>query len=166
MQHRQRLESNLETLLDFVVAAEEKYWEGVELATCNRNAASIYLLGYAAEMYLKVAAFRVDGAAPLDLVSPKLLPVRRWMAANQPGVEHEGYHSVIFWMEYLRSRRSSRGVPLARNLDGSLVHHVKRIYSIWWVEMRYRPDQASAEETDRLIKDVSWLRSNQQTIWR
>ena len=69
-------------------------------------------------------------------------------------------------MEYVRARRSLGRKSLNRGLDGLLVHHVKRIYLIWWVEMRYRPGQATAEEMDRLYRDVSWLRSSQQAIWR
>ncbi len=57
------------------------------------------------------------------------------------------------------------GRSLDRNLDGLLVHHVERIYAIWWVEMRYRPDQVDIITTNRMFNDVNWLRSNQRPIW-
>jgi hypothetical protein len=164
MQLRQRLESRPESLRDFAVAAEYRFLEGLELATRNHHFAGIYLLGYAAEMYLKIAAFRFDGASPSTLVYPQLQPVRRWMLLRHPKVEHEGFHSLRFWLQYLRSRRQVRGQALDRNFDGALVHHVNRIYSIWWVEMRYRPDRADIMTVNRMFNDVSWLRRNQHRI--
>ncbi len=165
MQLRQRLESSPETLLDFVKAADERYWEGAELASRKRHGAGIYLMGYAAEMYLKFAALRFDGASLGSLVYPQLLPVRRWMQVQHPTLAREGFHSLIFWLQYLRSRRKMRGIPLDKNLDGLLVHHVQRIYFTWWVEMRYRPNQANEMDIQRFLKDAAWLRDNYADIW-
>jgi hypothetical protein len=166
MQLRQRLSLVAQTLSEFVLAAEEKYWEALELATAGRPAASIYLLGYTAEMLLKVAAFRFDGATPADLVEPRLVPARVWLRAHAWHIPHEGYHSVAFWATYLRARRATRGMPLERNLDGQLVHHVRRIYAVWWVEMRYVVNRTTAGDVERLMSDVSWLRDNFTRLWR
>jgi hypothetical protein len=166
MQLRRRLQSKPETISDFYLAADQKYWEGMELGTAGRFAAGIYLLGYAAEMHLKVAAFRFDGANTGDLVSVRLGPARSWMLRQSASVNHEGYHSLMFWMEYVRRRRAASGQSLSKTMDGLLAHHVARIYSLWWVEMRYRPDEASAGELERLLKDVSWVRENQNSLWR
>jgi hypothetical protein len=166
MHLRERLQYTPERIVDFAGACEDKFWEGIELASARRFSAAIYLLGYAAEMHLKLAAFRFDDASANDLVYPRLHVVRRWMGTRQPHVPHERFHSVVFWMHYLRGRRSETAKSLNRNLDGLLVHHVQRIYSTWWVEMRYRPDQASENDLNRMFADVNWLRGNQQFLWR
>ncbi len=166
MQLRQRLALYPETLSDFGVAAEEKYWEGIELAAAGHNAAGIYLLGFTAEMLLKIACFRNDGALVTSPVSPLLVPARTWLNATPMSVPHESYHSLWFWMTYLQARRIHQRRPLARNLDGELVHHVRRLYQVWWIEMRYRPDQATAHEVNRVVTDVTWLRENFLFLWR
>ncbi|MDQ3081487.1 MAG: hypothetical protein M3R07_04655 [Gemmatimonadota bacterium] len=155
MQLRQRLQGQPETLSDFAAAAEQKYWEAIELAACGHRGGGIYLMGYAAEMYLKVSAFRFDGASLADLIEPRLAPARNWLKAQPTSVAHESYHSVLFWMAYLRGRRVAKHHALPTELDGQLVHRVRRIYSVWWVEMRYRPDQATPIEVERLFRDVT-----------
>jgi hypothetical protein len=47
-------------------AADERFWDGVSLAKGDqpRRAGAIYLLGYVAEMVLKVAYFRFTGIPP------------------------------------------------------------------------------------------------------
>lgn len=166
MQLRERLALYPETLSDFSVAAEEKYWEGIELAVNGHYGAGIYLLGFSAEMLLKIACFRNDGALITSAVSPLLVPARIWLSSTAASVPHEGYHSLWFWMAYLRARRIDQRRPMDRNLDGRLSHHVRRLYQVWWIEMRYRPDQATAQEANRVVNDVTWLRDNFSILWR
>lgn len=96
----------------------------------------------------------------------RLAPARTWLRVHPWHVPHEGYHSVLFWATYLRARRAGRRHPLERNLDGELVHHVRRIYALWWVEMRYLPDRAGAGDVQRLAADVTWVRDNFPRFWR
>jgi hypothetical protein len=64
MRLRQRLSLRPETISDFAVAAEQKYREGISVAKAGHPGAAIYFFGYTAEMLLKAACFRVDGASP------------------------------------------------------------------------------------------------------
>lgn len=53
-------------------SAQERFWDGIELATTPdaRRTAAIYMLGYVVEILLKVAFFRVRGLPaeqPIDL---------------------------------------------------------------------------------------------------
>jgi hypothetical protein len=166
MQLRRRLELQPETISDFAASADQKYWEGLELVLAGHRGSGIYLMGYTAEMILKIACFRFDGAATTDLIGPRLGPVRTRMRSHPGNIPSEGYHSLRFWCEYLRYRRATVGRSLDSNLDGLLVHHVKRIYCSWWVEMRYRPDSASTDDVRRMFSDVKWLRENQLVLWR
>jgi hypothetical protein len=166
MQLRQRLSLRPETISDFAIAAEQKYREGIIVAKAGHPGAGIYFFGYTAEMLLKAACFRFDGASPSDRVAPRLAPARNWLASHPWSVNPEGYHSLEFWTTYLRARRVSQGRALDRNLDGQLLHRARRRYLVWWVEMRYRSDRATPEEVRRVFNDVTWLREHFVSLWR
>lgn len=162
---RIRLEVVQETLQDFELAAEEKYWEGAALLSAGHPAGGIYVLGYAAEMILKHAGFRTQGHRPGTVVSALFGPARQWMRTRPPSIQPENYHSLWFWMQYLRGMRRHWGRPLPVELDWELVRRVRELYQLWWVGMRYRPDQADAHEAAAAYDNVTWLRANQVRFW-
>jgi hypothetical protein len=166
MQLRFRLAAAPETISDFAAAAAQKFHEGIELGMAGRGGAAIYLMGYSAEMLLKVACFRFDGATPADLVAPRLAPAKNWLQARLPALPHEGYHSLMFWSTYLTERRADAVRPLDATLTGELVHHTRRLYQSWWIEMRYRPDQSLPTEVERAYRDVCWLHDQFHDLWR
>jgi hypothetical protein len=161
---RVRLEATPELLQDFELAAEEKYRQGLDLLQ-RHPGGGIYLLGYCAEMILKYACFRAQGYRPGTVLSGLFGPARSWMMVRYPNVEPEGYHSLRFWMYYLRARRRQLGNALPARVDWQLVRRTRRLYQIWWVEMRYRPDQAQPQEAAATYDDVSWLRANRVRLW-
>src|SRR5438477_187038 len=67
---RFRLVASPESIQDFELSARQKYWAGIELALTGHEASAVYLLGYVAEMLLKNACFRVDGARPASPRTP------------------------------------------------------------------------------------------------
>ena len=156
-----------ETLQDFGLAEEERYWEGLELMVAGRLGAGIYLMGFAAEMLLKAACFRINGANPRDLTRPMLGPARTEGRAHFPAIDHESYHSLLFWGELLLSRRRRHGglAPFSPAFRNTFTHCVHSVYSIWWIEMRYRPDQASVADAGQVYEHVSWLRNNHLSLW-
>ena len=163
---RQRLSTQPETVQDFDLAAEQKYWEGIELLATGNRGAGIYLMGYTAEMLLKNACFRLETVRPTAPVASLLGPARNWMKARLPTIACESYHSVWFWTHLLRQKRRFQGRAMPAPLDWELVRRVRRIYQIWWVEMRYRPDQAYANEAQAVYDDVTWLRDHYVALWR
>ena len=58
---RSLFQSSPETVLGFEAAAEEKYEDGFNLMATASQGNGVYLMGYAAEMLLKSAYFRVVG---------------------------------------------------------------------------------------------------------
>ncbi len=154
---RYRIESHPETVQDLELASREKFWEGVELLAAGQLGGGIYLLGYTAEMTLKGACFRFDGALPGDLVGPRLGAARSWGKQFCPSVDPESYHSLWFWCHLLRRKRRRAGRPLAQALDDQLLRRVRRVYGIWTVAMRYQPDQALEAEAESLYNDVGWI---------
>jgi hypothetical protein len=161
---RHRILSIPETVQDLSLAADEKYWEGIELLVAGRRGAGIYLLGYTVEMLLKNACFLIDGARPGDPVAPRLGPIRSWARIWLPRIRYESYHSLWFWVHVLRKKRvmAGRGLPL--HVNGPLLQRVRRVYGIWVVDMRYKPDQALQREAESVYDDVTWIR-DRRTQW-
>jgi hypothetical protein len=148
------------------LAAEDRYWEGVELLIAGRSGGGVYVLGYAAEIFLKIACFRLEPVRPTDLAGPFFGPARKWMEIHSPTVDREKYHSLLFWSTYLRDKRRWQGRPLPMPVDWQLVRRARRLYRTWWVEMRYRQDRAQAIDARIVYDDVTWLRDHYHDLWR
>ena len=54
---RRRIQSTPETVQDFELAAEQRFWDGMQLLVSGHLFAGIYLLGYTAEILLKLACW-------------------------------------------------------------------------------------------------------------
>ena len=161
---RHRILSAPETVQDLALASDEKYWEGIELLAAARRGAGIYLLGYSLEMILKIACFLLDGARPHEFVGPRLGPIRRWARSQLPGISHESYHSLWFWLQVLRKKRALLGRQLPGHVDAWLLRRVWRAHGIWVVAMRYKPDQALQREAESVYNDVTWIRDRQTRL--
>ena len=110
---RALFDSTPETIQDLVLAAELRYWDGLELMVQRRLDAGVYLMGYTAEMLLKTACFFVDGARPGEAAQPRLAPTRRLGRAIFPAVPDESFHSLSFWAAALE-RKTVLGGTSAR----------------------------------------------------
>jgi hypothetical protein len=163
---RRFLSSQPELVQDLELAAEQRYWEGMHLMAEGRWGAGIYLMGYATEMVLKAAVFRTDGASPADDVRSRLGPARVWGGVFLPNVPHESYHSLWFWYRLLRQKRQWWGRPIPWEFDQACLRGVRSLYSIWWVEMRYRPDNAGPDQADVVYEHTTWLLENRLRLWR
>ena len=164
---RRLLESTDCTVQDFEIAAEQKFWEGFSLIVSGESGAGIYLLGFSAEMLLKNASFRLDRSVrPTTSVEPRLKPAKAWLSKRRPTISHESYHSLWFWMNYLREYRRFLGRPLPAQVDDPLVRQVRSLYATWWIEMRYRPNAASQRDAQIVYDAVVWIRDNYFALWR
>ncbi|HVX84853.1 MAG TPA: hypothetical protein VH253_08565 [Phycisphaerae bacterium] len=163
---RTKLAAEPETAQEFEAAAESRYWEGVELASAGRGYAGACLLGYTAEILLKLAALRLDGLSPATLVKQRLPPARVWMKKHAPGVDAESYHNLLFWMVLIREKRAWQGRPLEAQLDAMFTQRVRRLSGNWWVEMRYRQSRLLDREIHCVYDDVSWMRDRYIELWR
>ena len=162
---RRQLDTTPETVADFDLAAESRYWDGCQLITQGHGLGGIYLLGYAGEMILKHACFRIDRARPADPVGGFFGPIRAWMGHHYGTIARENYHSLLFWAYYLRGKRRETGVPLPNPIDWELVRRTRRLYSIWSVDLRYRGWVAPAAEAQTVYDDVTWSRDVRIRLW-
>lgn len=167
MRLRQRILGSPETISDLVWAAEQRYQESGLLFDAGRFSGCVYLAGLSCEMWLKNACFRSLGSNPSTPVASQLGPARDWMQKNMPTIQHESYHSILFWAEYLIRRREQIGNALSREFVGQLRHHmVNRVFSDWKLEIRYRAIMPSRAEALRVGRDAGWLRIAQDSLWR
>lgn len=156
-----------ETLSDLAFAAETRYRDAEQLLEGGRWSGATYLLGIAAEMWLKTACFRARRIAVATPMHGLLNPARVWMLAQAPSISHEGYHSLLFWSEYLIRWRAVHHFPISRTLAGDLRHHVaSRLFSDWKIDLRYSNVGVRESHAWRVYNDASWLRSNWKMLWR
>ena len=164
---RRQIVGSLETVPDLEWAAEARFRDAEALLLGERFAGCVYLLGFACEMWLKLAAFRLMGAGPVARVAPMLGAARTWMAAHSPAIGHESYHSLQFWAQFVILRRAAQGRALPAEVAGALRHHVvRRLYEDWRVELRYRRVAVDERQAWRVYNDTSWLRAIRESLWR
>jgi hypothetical protein len=167
---RQRLEQIGETVQELEMAAEARYQDGLALRIAGRNGGSIYLLGYVAEIRLKLAYLRLTKAAPGDLAIPRLQSARRrgerLVQASAPHRKYgtpDNLHSLNLWRVLVLDERRARN--LSESVSADINRCVNRLCGAWWIQMRYRRDDANAEEAGHVLEDVSWLRHNYFSLW-
>lgn len=159
---RLRLQPVTETIQEFELAAEERYWTGIELMTRGDGATGIYLMGYVAEMLLKNSYFL------LDLLTTPTFPVGSQLALAKnaaknnflPQYPFTNYHDLVFWATLLTEKRRQEGRPLLPSVELALTQHVQRVSDNWFVEMRYRTAQATITEINEVYEGVTWIRSH------
>jgi len=165
---RSLMQSAPETIQGFEAAAEEKYEDGFNLLASTSPGNGVYLLGYAAEMLLKCAYFRVSG---LGLT----VPITR-QELNQARVDStllgvladvEGFHNVAFWSELIIKKRLQQSRGLVAALTAELDLRSNRLSQNWFVEMRYHLLQGvTTQDLEDVLDDVVWIKSNYEDLWR
>ncbi len=167
MSLRIRLESLPETVGEFEVASEEKFYQGQSLIIAGYHDIGIYILGYVAEMMLKMAYYRVIGKTkPSFRVDSALTPAKNVGEALIPLIEPEMFHSLRFWAMLLQSVRVGQGRPLSAALALPFESRTERLYNNWYIGMRYRRHLATQAEAMQVLDDVAWLRTHLSGFWR
>ena len=157
-----------ETVQGFEAAAEEKYEDGFNLMATASPGNGIYLMGYAAEMLLKAAYFRVIGLADTVPITRQRLRDARADAASLGVVsDDEQFHNVAFWGELIIKKRLHQSRGLTPDLTDDLSLRSKRLAQNWFVEMRYQVLQGvTAQDLEDVLDDVVWIKSSQESLWR
>jgi len=160
---RLRLQPLLETIQEFDLAAEERYWTGLDLMTRGEGTAGIYFMGYTAEMLLKNSYFLLDkSTTPAFPVGSQLGLARFAWSVFLPGrsLKKINYHDLLFWSELLIEKRRQEARPLPAATELALTRCIQRLADNWFVEMRYRSSQATVAEINHVYEDVTWIRSH------
>lgn len=149
-------------------AAEQRYLDGLSLATGpeRRTTGAIYLLGYAAEMTLKAAYYRIRGVGPLDDLSPELRGMRsRARYLGFPWGSGRSRHDVEDLAGLLIFERQARRIGLDPYFSVILQGHVRVITEHWSEQLRYKEEVASEAEVTEFFRSVDWVISNYTLLW-
>jgi hypothetical protein len=147
------------TVRDLRAAAGLRYREARRLALAGDRLMAIYLWGYAAEMLLKAAYFRLRGWLPTQPVTLADIKAARTHAIQilnlawpQPNL-----HDLPRWRELLVEERKRLQVPYAGGFGRSLSARVTRIYLNWREHLRYRTNRPYRGEVASTFQAVTWL---------
>ena len=164
---RARIDTNPETLAEFEQAWEQRYAEGLRLIEVeSTRTGGVYLLGYVAEMILKVAYFRFIGAASDSLVKNLLAEPIFINATNNLGMDSEAKHSILFWTELLIVTRGQRTRRLPRHLADELRISASTLHFNWKVDIRYHSLLVTVPEQLEVKEAVDWFRKHHKSLWR
>lgn len=102
------------TIQEFRAAATLRYKEARRLIVAGDRLAGIYLAGYAVEMLLKAAYFRLKGRGPVDPITMADLNDARKHAIKDRGLNWPGnLHDLTRWRALLIEERKHLGNPYA-----------------------------------------------------
>lgn len=160
--------SGFDTWAELERAAEERYWDGMALATDpeGRHCGAVYLWGYVAEMLLKVAYYRFrNKVKPTDDVQAELvgIPARakllglRWPARN--------LHRLNSLALLLIEERKIESNPMDPYVAAQLQGHVNLLMGHWTEILRYKDEKATPFESSEVLNSIDWLWSNWSSLW-
>lgn len=146
------------TIHEFRRAAGQRYGEAARLVLAGDRLAAIYLSGYAAEMLLKAAFFRLAGRTsktPITLGEIKNVPKQHAQALGlpQPG----NLHDLVWWADLLAKRRQHLGVAYSTLFARAIMARAGRIYVNWRESLRYRANRPYPGEVAVTLSAVKWL---------
>jgi hypothetical protein len=153
-----RLPTN-HTVRGFRTAARLRYSEAERLANAGDRLAGVYLCGYAAEMLLKAAFFRLQGKQPNDPITIHDLRIAMQQAQSMYQKKWHNLHDLGGWAALLTDERRRLGIAYPPRLSRVLNAQVKRIQQNWREDLRYHSNRPYLGEMRATFEGVAWLSS-------
>lgn len=166
MNLRLRVENDSEQMQYVILAAEWRYWEGVELVASGWRNGGVYLLGCAAEMLMKVAFARVLGGQLYDPVPAFFGRAERLRRRVCPNLQFEAYHRLLCWSWLIRVQRARLSLSVNDPITQRFFQRMRRLDAHWSINLRYRPVEPTDRESQCAYDDVSWLMAHYHRLWR
>ena len=136
---RNLIKASPETLSDMLLAAEDRYQEAEDLLVQQRFDGCVYLLGYAAEMWLKAACLRLRSHSLATQVMAGLSALKSYMSLTAPAIPFSDFHDLAYFASCIAHLRRRQGHPLSLAMETELQSRVVNgLYLEWVVDMRYR----------------------------
>jgi len=149
-----------DSIHEFRLAARRRYDDALTLAFSGRRTASIYLLGYAAEMTLKAAYFYLVGLSeklPITWSGHLLPAINRGRSLGIIWPNSGAGHNVRAWAELLIQVRASSQVNSYSAAFGREVQRQgQRIEQHWRETLRYHKNHAYEYELTQVRDSVEW----------
>lgn len=156
-----------ETWHNLHTAAQARFHDGLALAISgeDRRLAAIYLFGYAVELLLKSAFFRIlgfDRVTPVDLQRIK---------SHQVWIGRTNLHNLVALRTVLIEQKKLTGHPYDPVFAAQLAEAVGKVSKHWAETLRYkhgtRAGRTTVTEQDlsEVDEGVRWLLTNQDLLW-
>ena len=153
-----RANNRRHTVVALRAAAGARYREASQLEVAGRRLAAIYLFGYAAEMLLKAAYFRLAGWLPTVQITVGHMNAAKTQATGTYGLSWPGnLHDLPGWSRLLIHERGVRGAAFPFAFRNQLQARVNRIYLNWRESLRYHDMTPYAGEVIGVRTAVNWL---------
>jgi len=149
--------SSSHTITSFRLAAGSRFQEATRLAIAGDRLSAIYLAGYAAEMLLKAAYFRLTGWSSSQAFGKADLNAAQKHAKSMNVVWAGHLHDLTGWSALLIAERHRAGVPYPRSFANALQANSKKIYLNWREFLRYHPNRPFAGEVSTVLQASQWL---------
>jgi len=169
---RPRLAGRAETILEVETAAHDRLVDTLGLIVEAQYHGAVYIAGYVAEILLKTAWVRFTGGLGSTLLYSSFasapLRLNHLYSVHRPGIvvpAKESFHSIQFWRDLLILERASAGNPYTRAFEGVLVLNTDQLYDLWWVEARYRHNDATLLEATTAYDLTDWVLKNHSALW-
>jgi hypothetical protein len=148
-----------DSIAEFRFAAHQRFRDGLALAPEGRRTAAIYLWGYAAEMMLKAAYFKLIGFPPTQNITKADLRGAVSNAGRLGFAWIGNWHSLDSWAQLLVSTRAS--ATAWAYPDPSFGNHVlarsRQVQRLWSEVLRYHKNVAYPHEVDTVKAATEWL---------
>lgn len=146
------------TIRGFRNAARMRFGEATRLVASGDRLAGVYLCGYAAEMLLKAAYFRLSGKTPTDPITFSDIQDAKAEARGMYNVQWTGnLHDVTKWGELLVEKRTVIGQPYSLDFARELNTLLVRIYLNWRENIRYHVNRPRPVEVYSTFQATKWL---------
>jgi hypothetical protein len=157
-----------ETIRKYEKAAENRFSEATFLLENHRRLAGVYLLGYAIEMWITAAYFRLRGYSPARVIDAD---ARNRAAARAPvhGFEINRQHDLLGWARLLVHERRTIAAPATApprlspfdpSFAQAIEDHSRRAYQVWQPALRYSPDDLDQSGADEVKNAAQWFKDH------
>ena len=157
-----------DSVAQFQAVAAIRNDDAHSLLAVGRGTAAIYFWGYAAEMILKQAWFRLAGFSDAQQIGVKDLNAAVKTATSVYGITWPGHgqlHNIYCWAQLVTRHHIATVGPYAdMTFEPEVTGQAKRIYERWRESMRYKKNQAYMAEVYAVQSAASWILNNAQNL--
>lgn len=146
-----------ETVRRFRAAAALRYREACCLAANGERLGALYLTGYAAEMVLKAAYFRLIGKGLDDPIEPNDRDRAGTTAARLGILRQRNFHDLRWWVDLLIQSKGLTNRPFPSGFARRLASQVQSIDQNWNETLRYRTNRPREGELYGALNAAQWL---------
>jgi hypothetical protein len=153
---------------EFQIAARQRSRDAAVLADARRGVGAIYLWGYAVEMILKAAYFRLIGFHDRQTIDRHDL-FQAAKTAQTIGVvwlPPSNFHNLRAWVELLVRSRASKpsSTYLSPRFAQDVVDRTLKVQRFWNETLRYRKNVAFEWEVREVREGAAWLISHSELL--